>query len=151
MNFNSPIYEGDVVVNMVPQKEPFVMVDKLLFSDDVKTVSGLTLKEDNIFSYKGFFREPGIVENMAQTAALRMGYELNRQKAEKDGLQGAPVGYIGAIKGLKIHSLPPVNAELITEVKFENEVLGVLLIKASCTCNGTPVAECEMKIFVKKD
>ncbi|WP_045467650.1 hypothetical protein [Sporocytophaga myxococcoides] len=152
MNSNSPIYEGDIVVNMVPQKEPFVMVDKLLYSDDAKTISGLTIKEDNIFSYNGYFREPGLVENMAQTAALRMGYEINRQKSDINGdLKGAPVGYIGAIKGLKIHSLPPIQSELITEVRFENEVMGVLLIKAFCTCNGNAVAECEMKIFVKKD
>jgi hypothetical protein len=70
---------------------------------------------------------------------------------KKGEITEPPVGYIGAIKKLIIHSLPPVGAELKTEIIVQQIVFDVTLISAKSTMNGEPVAECEMKIFLKKN
>ena len=44
----SPITDSDFVQSLIPQKHPFVMVDKLLFYSDNKVISGFTITEDNI-------------------------------------------------------------------------------------------------------
>lgn len=145
-----PIIEGAAVSALIPQKPPIEMVDKLWFNDETTTISGFTIKVDNIFCENGEFREPGIVENIAQTAALRVGYMVSL--LEKNGEKvNPPVGYIGAIKRLNIHQLPKVGAELKTEVIIQQIIFDVTLITGRSTVNGEPVADCEMKIFLKKD
>ena len=71
----SQITDKGFIQNLIPQKDPFVMVDKLLFFSENKVVSGLLVSEENIFSKHQIFTEPGIIEHMAQTVALYTGYQ----------------------------------------------------------------------------
>lgn len=145
-----PLLEGAAVNALIPQKPPIVMVDKLWYNDEVKTITGFFITENNIFCSEGIFREPGIIENIAQSAALRAGYmfSLMDNKGKK---VNPPIGYIGAIKKLTISKLPKSGTELITEIIIGQEIFDVTLITGITTQNGEPIAECEMKIFLKKD
>jgi len=145
-----PIIEGAAVSALIPQKPPIEMVDKLWFNDDTRTVSGFTIQPENIFCENGLFREPGIIENIAQTAALRVGYIVSQLQQSGEKIN-PPVGYIGAIKRLNIYQLPKAGDELKTEVVIQQIVFDVTLITGKTTLNGQPVADCEMKIFLKKD
>ncbi len=146
----TPIIEGAEVSALLPQKPPMEMVDKLWFHDDTYSISGLLIKHDNVFCKNGVLREPGLMENIAQTAGLRLGYMV--QQMQKNGAAiKPPLGYIGGIKNLIIHQLPPVGAELKTEIFVQAVVFEVTLISAKSSINGEPVASCEMKIFLKKD
>ncbi len=147
---NTPLLEGAAVSALIPQKPPIEMVDRLWFNDETTTVSGFLIKEANIFCEKGVFTEPGIIENIAQTAALRAGYVVSQlsQNGEKINLL---IGYIGAIKKLVIHQLPKVGDDLKTEVIVQQIIFGVTLITGKSTVNNQLVAECEMKIFIKED
>ena len=144
-----PIIEGAAVSALLPQKPPIEMVDKLWFHDDTYSISGLTVKKENIFCKDGVLCEPGIIENIAQTAGLRLGYMISemQQNGEKSN---PPVGYIGAIKNLIIHQLPKIDAELKTEIYVQKVIFDVTLISAKSTVNGEPIAECDMKIFLVK-
>ncbi len=147
---NKPILQHASVSALIPQQPPIEMVDTLWLNDDTTTISGFTIQPDNIFCKNGFFTEPGIIENIAQTAALRAGYTVSL--LEKDGkLTGPPpVGYIAAIKNLNIRLLPKVGDDLKTQIIVKQVIFDVTLIAAETTCNGQPVADCEMKIFLKK-
>lgn len=130
--------------SLIPQRPPFVMIDRLDWHDEKITRTGFLVKKDNIFVEKGRFREPGLVENIAQTAAARAGYI--------SGLENKPVrtGYIGAIKNLLIHALPVVNDELVTEITVANQIFDVTLISGRVSCRGVLLAACEMKIFLSQ-
>ena len=147
---DTPIIEGTEVYALLPQKAPMEMVDKLWFHDDTYSISGLLIKEENVFCKNGFLSEPGLMENIAQTAGLRLGYIVYQQQKSGDAIK-PPLGYIGAIKNLIIYQLPPVGAELKTEILIQAVVFDVTLISAKTTMNGELVASCEMKIFLKKD
>lgn len=145
-----PLLEGAEVSALIPQKPPMEMVDKLWGSDEKTVISGFTVLENNVFNKNGVFTEPGLVENIAQTAAIGAGY--NAFLLAKNGIKtNPPVGYIGAIKKLIIHTLPTIGSELVTEVNVQQVVFDVTLITGKTTVNGEVVAECEMKIFIKKD
>jgi 3-hydroxyacyl-[acyl-carrier-protein] dehydratase len=146
----TPIIEGAAVSALLPQKPPMEMVDKLWFHDDTYSISGLLIKEDNVFCKNGVLCEPGLMENIAQTAGLRLGYMFQLLQANGEAIK-PPLGYIGGIRNLVIHQLPPVGAELKTEIFVQAVVFEVTLISAKSTINGEPVANCEMKIFLKKD
>jgi hypothetical protein len=137
------IAQGEEVLKLIPQRPPIVMVDKLISAADKKTVSGFTILEDNIFVENGVFMEPGIIENIAQSAALGVGYVCS-MKNEK-----VPLGFIGAVKSLKIFALPKVGEEITTEIQVDYEVFEATLITGKVYCKDTLMAQCEMKIFLK--
>jgi predicted hotdog family 3-hydroxylacyl-ACP dehydratase len=137
------MFEEDIL-NLIPQKPPFVMVDRLLFSDDDHTKTSFTVTEGNVLVINGRFSEAGLMENMAQTAAAGAG---NMARIEDRPID---IGYIGAVKNLVVFELPPVNAELITEVKVETRLLNIAIVTAKVWYNDNVVAQCEMKIFINK-
>ena len=121
-----------------------VMVDELVFSDETSTRCRFTIRADNIFTKTGVLCEPGLVENIAQTAAAGVGYLAQQEK------QAAPIGYIGAIKDLEIFMLPKVGDSIETEVQVVNRVFNVTLVNGTIYCNNELAVKCEMKIFVTK-
>lgn len=132
----------DNIETLIPQRPPFVMIDQLTWHDEKITRTGFLIKEENVFVENGRLGEPGILENIAQTAAARAGYISTFEN------KPVQVGYIGAIKNLVIYSLPLVNEELVTEITLVNQIFDVLLIKGKVTCKEILLAECEMKIFI---
>lgn len=133
------ITDSDFLGSLIPQKEPFVMVDKLLHFSEKNIVSGFTISEENILVKENHFSESGLIENMAQTIALHTGYKYFLEK------KPAPTGYIGAIKKATIFELPLVAQELSTSVEIVHDIMGVTLIKAIVECEGKVIAQSEMK------
>ena len=80
---------------LLPQQEPFVMVDTLTFFDEKETSTTFTIREDNIFVEDGFLNECAIAENIAQTCAARLGY-INKYILKR----GIQIGFIGGIKNI---------------------------------------------------
>ena len=140
----SEIHLNSEIEIFIPQRPPFVMVDKILSSDEKSTRTQFTVKEDNLFCCDGVFLEPGIIENIAQSAAARAGY-IAKANGEEPVL-----GFIGVIKNLKINFLPEVKKDIITVINVEGEVLNALIINAKSESDGNVAAECEMKIFSAK-
>ncbi len=121
------------------------MIGKLLHSDEKITRTSFLVTEDNIFVENCEFREPGLIETIAQTAAARAGYISSMEN------KPVSVGYIGAIKNLEIFALPKINDELITEVIIEDRVFDVTIISGRIWCNEILMAQCEMKIFISNE
>jgi hypothetical protein len=136
------ILEEDILP-LIPQRPPFVMISKLLYSDERVTRTSFLVTEENIFVEKGLFREPGLMENIAQTAAARAGY------IARSGNLPVQVGYIGAVKNLEIDGLPGTGDELVTEIMIKDQVFDVTIISGKVWCGDSLVAQCEMKIFIR--
>lgn len=138
------------VQQYIPQRPPIVMVDGLLEHEGDVSLSALTIAPDNIFVSNGHLQMPGMVENIAQTAALRMGYGY-RLVAAQGGAAPAkpPVGFIGEVKNLKIHLLPPAGATIRTRIEVLHTIFTASVIRGEVLYNGQVAAECEMKIFTQ--
>lgn len=134
----------DDIEILIPQRPPFVMIDKLLKVTDTTTTTGFSIKADNIFVENGEFKEPGLVENIAQTAAANAGYISHTEN------KPVLVGYIGAVNNLQVFAMPKTGDELITEITTENQIFDVTLISGKITCNGQLIAQCKMKIFINQ-
>lgn len=118
------------------------MIDELTFADEETTRTRFTVKADNVLNENGFFSEAGLIENIAQTAAAGAGYKAMQQH------QAVKAGFIGAVKDLQIFDLPKIGQLLETEVHIENQVFNVTIITGKVICEGTLLAQCEMKIFI---
>jgi predicted hotdog family 3-hydroxylacyl-ACP dehydratase len=129
----------------IPQKPPIIMIGKLLETTPTKTMTSLVIKEDNLFCNGGFFREPGLIENMAQTAAAGIGF-ISKENGEEP-----PTGFIGGLRNLLIYSLPRVGCEIRTEVTIEHEVFDAKVVKGKIFFEENCIAECELKVFLIKN
>src|SRR5882724_8701162 len=94
------------IINYIPQRDPFIAIHDILQATDEFAETQYEVLPDSIFVTNNLFREPGLIENIAQTAAAQMGYAC-----KKKGLP-VPLGYIASIKNLNVHSLPPIGAVL---------------------------------------
>jgi predicted hotdog family 3-hydroxylacyl-ACP dehydratase len=132
------------ILLLIPQRPPFVMVDKLLSSDENSTQTAFRVKEENVLVSNGEFSEAGLMENIAQTAAARAGYMAIMKN------KPVAVGYIVAVKNLEIFDLPKINDQLITEVKIKTEVGDMTVISGTVTRYDKVLAQCEMNIILTK-
>jgi len=134
------------IIDLIPQREPFVMVDGIIKSNDKLTVTSFKIKESNIFCSNGYFHEPGLIENIAQTAAAAAGYE-RKQKG-----QDLLTGYIGGIKNLEIYEMPRVGENIETLLEVMHTVFNAKVVIGTVKKkDGTLCASCEMKIFLSEE
>lgn len=131
---------------LLPQQEPFVMVGKLVHFDMQLTTTTTLVKDDNVFVENGYMTAEGLIENIAQTCAARIGY-VNKYILKK----GIQIGFIGAIRDLKIQSLPKVGDIIETQVTVMEQVFGMILASAEVKVNNKTLVTTEMKIALKEE
>ena len=133
------------ILELLPQAPPFVMVGQLTYSDETTTRSTFTIAADSSMVFNGTFSEGGLLENIAQTAAARVGH------IAKTGNKPITGGYIGAVKDFEVFFLPAIGNDIMTEIKIENQIFNVSVITGQVWCNNTLVARCEMKVFLNAE
>ena len=142
---DKPLIQEDAILNYIPQKPPIVLISKIYKCDETSVITGFNIESNHIFVLNGELTESGIIENIAQTAASRAGYE-----AKKNNTSPA-IGFIGQVKDLEIHFLPKVGTELLTEVVTKTQIMNVSIIEAKSYSNTKLVASAEMKIFLQEN
>lgn len=138
------LLEKNAVENLLPQKFPFVMVDKMYSFTETSLVSGLKIQNDNIFFDNNTFLEAGLIEHMAQSVALHTGYEYFLRN------EIAPTGYIGSIKDIEIKKLPEINDTIQSTVTILQEFGGITLVDIVTTLNNEEIAKGQMKTVLAK-
>lgn len=144
MSLENPLYQGEQIKELIPQRFPIMMVGTLYEADESDCLSGLTISQDNMFCVDGEFIEPGLIEHIAQSASAHAGVKAKLKN------EPTPVGYIGEVKKFKLVSKPKAGAKLLTSIHVVSEVQNVSLIKAETKVDGEVVASCQMKIFIKE-
>ena len=130
------------VLTLLPQRPPFVMIDRLTHFDETVTTTQLTVRADNLFTEAdGHLNPCALVENIAQTCAARMGY-INRYIYR----QRVRLGYIGGIKNLQVLRTPRVGELLTTSVEVLQEVMRLTLVNATVRVGDEVIVTAEMKI-----
>lgn len=130
---------------LLPQQEPFVMIGKLVHIDNSLTVTETRIDGENIFVEDGHLSASGLMENIAQTCAARIGY-VNKYVLKK----GIQLGFIGAVRNFEVSSLPAVGDIITTRVEVKEEVFGMSLASATIECGEETLVTTEMKIAVKE-
>lgn len=132
------------VAALLPQKFPFVLVDKMYAYNETTIVAGLNIQAENIFVQEQAFAASGLIEHMAQTVALHTGYQFFLKNEQ------APVGYIGSIKDIEIRQLPRLGDELQTTVTILQEFMGITLVDVATQLNNVEIAKGQMKTVLAK-
>ncbi|MFI5161498.1 MAG: hypothetical protein ACHQHN_09480 [Sphingobacteriales bacterium] len=99
----------------------------------------------NVFVKNSLFQEAGLMENIAQTAALNAGYVAQVEN------KPVAVGYIGAVTSFEIFGLPKIGDEIIAEVSGQNQIFDITVLAGKVWLNEKIIAQCEMKVFSKSE
>ena len=135
-------FEDISMRELIPQRPPFVMIDKLLSFDMVSTVTQLEIRDDNVFCKEGRLSAEGLMENIAQTCAARIGY-INMTKNET-----VKIGVIGSVNNYEIFRLPKVGEVIITTIEMMEEMFQVTMVKAIVKCGEETMSQANMKIAI---
>lgn len=134
------------IQGILPQREPFIMISHLLHYDELVTATRFDIEASNVFCREGRLVASGLIENIAQTCAARIGY-INKYILHKD----VNIGFIGAVRNLQIHELPPVGSTIETRIEVLSSTFGITLAHGEVRLlDGTLIAEGEMKIALSE-
>lgn len=129
------------IADLLPQRKPFVMVSSLLSCSYGRTVTQFLIREDNVFAEDGKLVPEGLVENVAQTCAVRIGF-INKYILYKP----VSVGYVCALKDFRVLEAPAVGKTIETEINLKGEFGTMLMVDAVTKSEGNVIAEGSMVI-----
>lgn len=138
------LLEKEAVGNLLPQKFPFVMVDRMFSYSQTSLTAGLKIQNNNIFIKGNTFLEAGLIEHMAQSVALHTGYQFFLKN------EIAPTGYIGSIKDIEIKKLPKINDTIQSTITILQEFGGITLVDIVTFLNNEEIASGQMKTVLAK-
>lgn len=128
------------ILDLLPQRPPFVFVDRLTYMDAGTSRTSFCVPEGGLFVEDGRLRTAGLVEHMAQSCAARIGY-VARYVLHIP----VTVGYIGSIRNLRVLRHPAVGETLETTVTVQQEIFGITLTDIEVRSDGELVASASMK------
>lgn len=145
---------GIDIQNYLPHRAPMLMVDLILEIDSTSVETEFLIKEDNIFVDNGILIEAGLIENTAQTCSSIVG---KKYFFEDDGTENENVnviGFISALKNLKIHALPKVGDVITTKATLVSKFVGDDYTLCTMSCESLfedkKLLECEINLFIQK-
>ncbi len=134
------------VLELLPQRKPFVFVDHIVnfHIPDLSCITHFLVKEDHLLVNDGYLSESGIIENIAQTCAVHIGF-YNKYILNKK----IQVGFIGAVKNLRIFDKVQIGDLLVTKIAIKTEFGSMKIADATVEVCGKKVAEGELKIALQ--
>jgi 3-hydroxyacyl-[acyl-carrier-protein] dehydratase len=139
---NKAIVQATDVTKYIPHRAPLVMVDALYMCSEKVGMAGLTIKYNNVFVEQDELQEPGLIEHMAQTMALKMAYEQSLRSDKKF------MGFLVVVRDLKIRHLPKVGQEVVTRAEAVSDHGGLSVARFKAHINGKQIATCEMRLLM---
>jgi len=146
------------VLDLLPQRPPFIMIDKLTHFDVSSAKTVFTVRADNLFCRDGVMEEAGLVENIAQTCAARTGFKQYLKNngfsfPESDSVQNSvnekiKIGVIAMIDDLEMKRCPFVGETLETTMVIEEEFFLTTFVRSEVQIGGESIAVCRMKLIL---
>ncbi|MEQ8304693.1 MAG: 3-hydroxyacyl-ACP dehydratase [Cyclobacteriaceae bacterium] len=130
------------VIDFLPQRFPMLMIERLESADENSCTTSFCIEHRNLFVEDGVFKEPGLIENIAQTAAAQIGF-LSLMRG-----QLVPIGYIAAIRRLVILRHPLVSTEIKTFVKRLDKIGNIILLEGKTSIEGQVICSCELRVYI---
>lgn len=143
------------IKNYLPHRKPMLMVDLILTMDSEKVVTVFNIQEDNIFIQNHIFTEAGLIENAAQTCSsiVAKDYFVDENNQDKEDVD--VIGFISALKTLKIYGLPKVGTTITTLAtlasKFITESYTLCTMNCQTFDKKELLLEGEINLFIQEN
>lgn len=132
----------DDVRRYIPQRDPFVFVSGLEEHSEVSSLTFFKVTDECPLVDGGRLSETGIVEFVAQSCALHLGYA----SPEDTG-----IGFIGALSSFRFGAAPAVGDVLTCRVEMKGRYDNLVMATGTVTCGDDFVAEGSIKISIMSE
>ena len=137
------IIKGDDIKRLIPQRDPFMMVDEFEQQDENTAQTVLTVSRGNYFLLPDSMMSPtGLIEHIAQSCSALAA-------SRKEHTDTVPVGMIAEVKNFCCHRRPQLNEQLTTTVMFGFSFGSMTLAHGISKIGEETVAEVDLKIFMQ--
>jgi len=132
-----------------------LMVDLILKMDNENVETIFEIKSDCIFIKNNFLVEAGLIENMAQTCSsiVAKDYLVDENNHDIEGVD--VVGFISAIKTLKIHILPKIGDIIITKAslvsKYVTDSYSLCTMSCETFSSDVLILEGEINLYIQEN
>lgn len=134
-----------LLTQLIPQKPPFVLISELHEVTDNHCTTVFNFDETHVLCKDGKLTVAGLIENMAQSCAVKAGYECYLVNKK------VPLGFIGDIKDFRFTRLPKAGEAIRTEISIEHRIFDVTMILGKVWVGNEEIAGCKMKIFTEPE
>jgi predicted hotdog family 3-hydroxylacyl-ACP dehydratase len=147
----------DILIDIkkyLPHRTPMLMVDMIIAMDDQMVKTVFDIKKDNIFVQNNIFVESGLIENAAQTCSsiVAKGFYVDENNQDRENVE--VIGFISALKTLKIHSLPyvgnTINTKAVLASTFVTDNYTLCTMKCETFCENKLLLEGEINLFIQE-
>ena len=137
-----PLAGPDRILELIPQRPPFVLVDALLTAAEGTFTTAFTVPAEHVLVSDGALTVPGLMEHVAQSAASGIGHQAHQQGVP------TPIGFIGSVDRLQVHRCPRSGERLSTTIRTRNQVMDVHILEGTVQAEGATICMLELKVFV---
>lgn len=142
-------YQGENIKLLIPQREPFIMVDEIEAADDTHAVSAFYVRTGNYFLLPdGTMAETGVMEHVAQSCSALKGLITICHPEERSAGGKAPIGLIGEVKHFECQRRPRHGETITTTIAFTLVFGQVTLAEGTCRVGDEQIAKIKLKIFM---
>lgn len=139
------MYKGDDIKRLIPQRNPFIMVDTFEERDGDNAVTSLAVRHDNFFILPdGTLAETGLIEHIAQSCSALAGCQVLSK-----GGAAPPVGIIGEIKHFVCQRRPHPGELITTSISFNMTFGNITLATGKSMIDDELIAEVRLTIFIQ--
>jgi 3-hydroxyacyl-[acyl-carrier-protein] dehydratase len=146
------------IKKLIPQRFPFIMIDKILELDPgkqavaVKNVSGNDILFLGHFPDKAIMPGAAIIEAMAQTAIVLFAASPPHPPLTKGGQEGGkrPIYYLGSVKAHFLHPVVPGDQIKIKMINVKTLPTGAY-VSGEAFVEDKKISVAELVFSVKKD
>ena len=129
------------IKRLIPQREPFIMIDGFEESDGNSAVTTLSVSSNNYFMLPdGTMAETGLIEHLAQSCSALAGFQAQ-------DLENPPVGLIGEVKHFNCYRRPRVGERVRSTVTFGLTFGNVTLATGQSFVDEELIADIQLKIW----
>ena len=135
--------KGEEIKKLIPQREPFIMVDGFEEDGDNSAITTLTVCPDNYFLLPdGTMAETGLIEHLAQSCSALAG-------AQAQATEHPSIGLIGEVKHFNCYRRPRVGEKIKSTVTFGFTFGNVTLATGQAFVDEDMIADIQLKIFMQ--
>lgn len=139
--------KGEDIKRLIPQRDPFMMMDEIEASDGTHAVTALTVLKENYFIlYDGTMAETGMIEHIAQSCSALMGLQALEQENPREN---PPVGLIGEVKRFECQRRPKIGEKVTTNIEFGFTFGNVTMATGESRVGDETIAKAQLKIFMQ--
>jgi predicted hotdog family 3-hydroxylacyl-ACP dehydratase len=138
------LIRGGRILDYIPQRRPMVMVDTFYGVEGDASYSGFTVPAEGVFCHGGLLDECALIENMAQSAALRVGWLCATEG------RPVPLGFIGSVGRCDIARRARTGERLRTRVRVTAEVDNVTMAEVEVAAGTEKICTATLKIFLQQ-